>query len=230
MIDAQVNKLKPGTPIDLFMLNLTPIGSPVVFYFHDGVKVGGTILFQGQEYTPWPIVVEGFEKRGSGAENRPKVSISNYQGAITQQVLALDDLVNAEVRRIRTLSQYLTPPDAGVPDSTKFSEEMYFIEQKTYEDSLVVEFELSTAMDFLDKELPGRIAVANACPWQYKSTSNGSGCSWPGTNPAKWYDRQGTPVLDQSSDVCGKRLSDCKLRFGENEPLDFGGFPSLGRF
>lgn len=31
-----------------------------------------------------------------------------------------------------------------------------------------------------------------------------------------------------SQDVCGKRLSSCKLRFGEEEPLSFGSFPGAG--
>ena len=31
-----------------------------------------------------------------------------------------------------------------------------------------------------------------------------------------------------SLDVCGKRLSSCKLRFGENEPIPFGSFPAAG--
>lgn len=31
-----------------------------------------------------------------------------------------------------------------------------------------------------------------------------------------------------SRDVCGKRLSSCKLRFGENEALPFGSFPAAG--
>jgi phage-related protein len=31
-------------------------------------------------------------------------------------------------------------------------------------------------------------------------------------------------------DVCGKRLTSCKARFGENFELPFGSFPSLGAF
>jgi len=84
-------------------------------------------------------------------------------------------------------------------------------------------------MDFVDKRLPGRTAVANACPWQYATTANGSGCSWPRTDPNKYYNQSGVQVFNQQQDVCGKRLADCKLRFGDDQPLDFGGFPSLGR-
>jgi lambda family phage minor tail protein L len=35
---------------------------------------------------------------------------------------------------------------------------------------------------------------------------------------------------DPAKDVCGKRLSSCKLRFGENAELPFGSFPSVGGF
>jgi lambda family phage minor tail protein L len=33
-----------------------------------------------------------------------------------------------------------------------------------------------------------------------------------------------------TDEKCGKRLSSCKLRFGENEELSFGSFPSVGLF
>ncbi|RLA17453.1 MAG: phage minor tail protein L [Gammaproteobacteria bacterium] len=130
------------------------------------------------------------------------------------------------LKRRRTLAQYL---GTETPDSSTYIEDVYFIEQKSVENSLVVEFTLSSAMDFIGKRLPGRTAVANTCPWQYKTTENGSGCGWPGNDASLWFDASGNPVNDEAQDACGKRLSDCKLRFGEVEPLDFGGFPSLGR-
>jgi len=33
---------------------------------------------------------------------------------------------------------------------------------------------------------------------------------------------------DPAADVCGKRLTSCEARFGQNNPLPFGGFPGLG--
>ncbi|APC20854.1 hypothetical protein BME99_10860 [Pseudomonas protegens] len=35
-------------------------------------------------------------------------------------------------------------------------------------------------------------------------------------------------VTDASKDKCGGRLSSCKLRFGENNPLPYGSFPAAG--
>lgn len=39
-----------------------------------------------------------------------------------------------------------------------------------------------------------------------------------------------TGTGDPLNDVCGKRLSSCKVRFGENAELPFGSFPGVGTF
>jgi len=226
-LDADIHKLSPGALIDLYIIDLNNIGVGIVHYFYPGTDANyGTLHFQGQDYTPWPIAIEGLEKRGSGAEARPKVSISNFGGVISADLQTYDDLVGAIVKRRRTFEQYL---NTETPDSGAYAEESFFIEQKVSESPLVVEFELASAMDFVDKRLPGRTAIANSCPWQYKSSENGSGCGWAGTNPAKYFDAAGVSVVNQVDDMCGKRLDDCKLRFGATSPLDFGGFPALGR-
>jgi lambda family phage minor tail protein L len=33
-------------------------------------------------------------------------------------------------------------------------------------------------------------------------------------------------TTDAARDKCGKRLQSCKLRFGANNPISFGGFPA----
>lgn len=39
-----------------------------------------------------------------------------------------------------------------------------------------------------------------------------------------------TGTVNPADDVCGKRLSSCKARFGANNELPFGGFPGLGNY
>lgn len=39
-----------------------------------------------------------------------------------------------------------------------------------------------------------------------------------------------TGTVNPADDVCGKRLSSCKARFGSNAELPFGGFPGLGGY
>lgn len=230
-LQGDSHKLNPGALVDLYILDLNPIGVAQTHYFYPGVGVPVPqdplttpgISYLGITYTPWPVEMSGFDKKGSGAETRPKAIISNYGGLITAELDLYDDLVGATVTRRRTLRQYI---DNNLPD---YIDEIYFIEQKTVEDPTVIEFDMATAMDFIDKRLPGRVAVANACPWRYGSTANGSGCSWPRTDPSKWFDSNDNPVLSVGQDSCGKTLTSCKARFGATNPLDFGGFPSLGR-
>lgn len=227
-VAIDVHKLEPGALLDLYVLDLNPIGVGVVYYFYNGTDTDySPVHFQGQDYDGWPIIIEGLEKRGTGAEARPKVTISNFGGLITADLEAYDDLVGAVVKRRRTFAQYL---NTETVDSSAFAEELFFIEQKTNENPLFVEFEMASAMDFVDKQIPGRTAVANACPWQYATNENGSGCGWPRTDPAKYFDRQGNSVVTLEEDVCSHNLTTgCKVRFGADQPLDFGGFPSLGR-
>jgi phage-related protein len=42
------------------------------------------------------------------------------------------------------------------------------------------------------------------------------------------YDKLGNYV-SSAGDVCGLRVSDCKLRFGANNELPYLGFPALAR-
>lgn len=47
------------------------------------------------------------------------------------------------------------------------------------------------------------------------------------TNPT-YYDADDASVASIGLDVCGKRLSSCKVRFGATAPLPFGSFPAAG--
>ncbi|NWD78686.1 phage minor tail protein L, partial [Pseudomonas gingeri] len=61
------------------------------------------------------------------------------------------------------------------------------------------------------------------CTWcirgKYRS---GDGCDYAGT---RYFNDKNNPVDDPSLDKCSGTLRGCKLRFGENELLPFGGFP-----
>lgn len=223
-LETDVKKQSVPALVDLYILDLNSINVAEIYYFYPGTDVDNQpVQYLAHSYLPWPVEMTGFEKRGTGSEARPKGRISNIGGSVSALVEQYDDLVGAKLTRRRTLKTYV---DANDPN---YFDEIWIIEQKTSESALAIEFDLVTAMDFIDKKLPGRIAIANACPWRYASTANGSGCSWPRTNPSKYFDRNGNAVSTLAQDDCGKRLSDCKLRFGAGNPLDFGGFPSLGR-
>ncbi len=219
------HKLEPTALMDFYCIDLGPIGATgQVFYIYPGVDASNQpITYQGLTFLPWPVQVTGIDKRGTGSSARPVVEIANVNRIITELCRTYQDMVGATVWRRRTLASYV------LADIGEYHDEYYVVEQRVSESKDTIKFELSSPMDFMDKQLPGMVAIANSCPHRYKSTAGGSGCSWPGTNPTKWFDRFGQPVGSAGLDICGKRMSDCKLRFGDNEPLDYGGNPGLGR-
>ena len=55
--------------VDLYVLDLNSIGLGQVYYFYPGTDANNQpVTYQGNTYTPWPIEMTGFEKRGTGSE------------------------------------------------------------------------------------------------------------------------------------------------------------------
>ena len=107
--------------------------------------------------------------------------------------------------------------------SAEFPHDIFYIDRKSVETSEIVEFELAPAMDITGVMLPRRQIIQNICPWRYR----GSECGYTGTT---YFDVTDVPVGSAGLDVCGKRLTSCKLRFGQYAELPFGGFPVAGLF
>jgi lambda family phage minor tail protein L len=226
MIETDIQKLAPGAIVELFELDLTPFGGDVL-RFHAGTnELLQNVTWAGQEYVAFPVKASGFELNGQGQAPRPKLLAANTAGAITALVLQYDDIVGAKVTRIRTLAKYLdavnfpSGTNALADDTAEFPRDIFYIDRKSAETNELVEFELAPAMDVTGVQLPRRQVVQNICPWAYKSTE----CGWTGT---KYFDANDA-VTTLGGDVCGKRLSSCKIRFGQFAELPFGGFPAAG--
>ncbi|MFJ2989949.1 phage minor tail protein L [Collimonas sp. NPDC087041] len=225
-ITADIQLLEPGAKVQLFVLDASEIGGDAL-YFHEYTQAG-PIWWQGQQYAPWPIKTEGFAKISSGQQPAPTLSVGNVDGSISALCIYLDDLAGARLIRKTTLGKYLDAANfpGGNPDADpneEFPPEIWFIEQKTSETSEVVEFELSSALDFNGVKLPRRQIVANVCWWLGCGGYRGPYCGYTG---AAMFDKDGNPVSDPALDRCGGRLSDCKKRFGEFEVLNIGSFPA----
>ena len=83
----------------------------------------------------------------------------------------------------------------------------------------MIEWELVSAMDIAGVKLPRCQIIANVCGHkEYR----GPECNYTGTN---YFTALDEPTSYASKDVCGRRLSSCKLRFGSGE-IRFGGFPA----
>lgn len=216
-LNADVQSLEPGALVQLYSLDATAIGADL-YRFHSYGQLGN-ITWQGVEYSPWPIESTGFELSSSQAPT-PRLKMGNVGGFITALCLSFDDLNGAVLTRHRTLAKYLDGQPEADPDE-HWPDDIWYVEQKVSETSEYVDFELSSALDFNGQRLPAREIIANNCPWRYR----GPECSYSGPPVATEYD---IITTDAELDSCGKRLQSCKLRFGEESPLPFGGFPAAG--
>lgn len=99
--------------------------------------------------------------------------------------------------------------------------EIWTVDRKSNENSIFMEWELTAPFDLRGVKIPRRQCVQNMCNWKYR----GPECGYTGT---AYFDIKDGQVLDPSRDICGKRLSSCKKRFGATAVLPYGGFPAVG--
>lgn len=216
---SELQSIAPSSIIELFelQLNTTQHGTNSLYRFHAGVnlKNNGDVVWNGNTYLQFPIEADGFEYSGNGQLPRPKIRVSNILSTITTLLLTLPSgLEGAVVTRIRTLARYIDavnfPGDVnpyGTPDPTaEFPREVYYVDRKSIETRDVVEFELAASFDLAGVRAPKRQCISNICQWVYRSAE----CGYAGN---AYFDANGSSVATLAQDVCGKRLSDCKLRF-----------------
>ncbi len=179
--------------------NLIPINADKIFRFHNNPKIiDSSIWYNDVEYIGAPIKIDGFESSSKGTLPSPKMSITAKEESIhsfhllKQYIRALDSMIGAKVTRTRTFAKYLdsknfystgtTPlnPDVIIPKgldpdpNAHFPLEIYYIERKSSENKLFIEFELSSALALEEVKLPARIVTSNACTWTYR----GEGCCY----------------------------------------------------
>lgn len=226
-IQSEIQKVDPSAVIELFEIDGTSLGASL-YRFHTGTNsLGADIVWQGNTYVRFPIEITGFEISGQGQLPRPKMRISNYLSAITTLLLQFEDMVGSKVSRKRTLAKFLdavnfTGSVNPTADSTAaFPDDVYFIDRKVTENRDVVEFELVSSLDLAGVSLPRRQIIQNICAWKYR----GGECGYTDT---RYFKADDSSTTDSTQDVCGKRLSSCKLRFGTGGILPFGGFPGAG--
>lgn len=226
-IQQDLQKLEPGAIVELYELDATAIGGSIT-RMHNGVNgLGSAVVWQGLTYSPFPIEAKGFETNGQGKTARPTVSVANVTGVIGALVRDLNDLQGAKFTRKRTLVKYLDAVNfpGGVnptaDPTASFSDDVFYVDRKASENKVAITFELAASFDVGGVQLPRRFIVQNVCPWTYRSAE----CGYAGT---AYFDRTDAAVASPALDVCGKRLSSCRARFGQNAELPFGGFPAAG--
>lgn len=187
------------------------------------------IVWQGQTFEPMALEVSGLEMRSDGKASAPTLSMANniggIQGAISAYCLQFSDFAGAKLKVITTLAKYLDAENfsgGNASASIEAKEQLWYIEQKTSENAQQVTFELSNPIDFEGLKIPVR-QITSLCHWCMMGKYRGEECGYIG---AAMFTDKDEPTDNPALDRCGGRLKSCRLRFGENKALPFGGFPA----
>jgi lambda family phage minor tail protein L len=171
-----------------------PIEQSVLRFHNMEVLNQSQVWFRGNAYHPVPIVTEGFEMKSDGSLPRPTLtfvslkaindlSSNNQFASLKRALLELNNMIGAKVLRIRTFSKFLdSANNTHIKGAGQFTEstnpelprDLYYVERKISEDKNSMQFELASTMDMENFKLPGRLCLANRCPWTYR----GEGCCY----------------------------------------------------
>jgi lambda family phage minor tail protein L len=205
-IAREVQKLNQDALIELYLLDLTEQGGPVTFFHNESINGEGELVFGGDTYMPIPFEARGFTS-SADSQPTPTITIGNVSGFITALARDYDDLRGARIVRTRTFRKHLA--DGADPDGeARFSEDIFYVDRKQSENKMFAEFALGSALDVEGVQLPAR-RILTRCRWQFK---DGVGCPYTG-----------------SDTTCDKTVQACAEKFGDNNPLPFGGFPGVSR-
>jgi lambda family phage minor tail protein L len=232
-ITQVVQNPTPGQYVSMFSLDTTSLGGSVM-YFCQATANNSGVTFRGIYYTPVDFEATGFEYNGVGGLPTPKLKVANSNQVFQAIINTYGDLVGCPVSRIRTFSQFLD--GASQADSTAyFGPDLFQVERKTSENPIFIEWELSAALDVQGAMIPKRMVIRDTCTWRYRAYNSvtqafdytKAQCPYVG---ATMFDAAGNTVTDPTKDVCSRNVAGCKLRFGTNGNLPYGGFPGVARF
>lgn len=152
------------------------------------------VVFDGITYQKFPISHEQTGENSTGAIDQIKVKVSNVNRLI-QGYLETYNLKKKRLDIILVFADHLDNPANKITET-------FYIDSYTA-DQGCVEFTLSSKLDILDVNIPGRLFVRNYCQWKFKGTE----CGYVG-----------------ALTTCNRLKADCKIR---NNYIRFGGFPSI---
>lgn len=240
--NAVIQQPEPGGTVRLIEVDGTEYGAEILRFHNDTLPYteaeimaagddetklpGKTIWWQGIEYGPWPFQVEDLEMSSDGQAAQPKLTVANISGVVTALCLTFDDMAKFKVTIHDTFKEFLDARNFtdGNPtaDPTEEKVQVYYIDRKSTEDDEGVEFELASPADLRGIRIPTR-QIHSLCTWCMRGWyRTGRGCDYAG---ARYFDKKGNPVGDPSKDECSGLRTDCQKRFGDGEPIPFGGFP-----
>lgn len=229
-LDAHVRAEALDEHVALYRFDATFVGGGVYYFVQAALQPTG-VTFGGVLYTAVDIEFTGLEVNGVGTLPSPKIRVANTGGAFQTLINTYGDLCGTEIRRVRTFKKFLDGQPQADP-AAYFGPDVFRVERKANENAVFIEWELSSAIDQDAKRLPGRVVVRDTCLWRYRVPNGAGGYDYsraqcPYTGSAA-YDLSNNPTT-AANDACARSLSACRLRFGPNVPLPFGGFPGVSR-
>jgi lambda family phage minor tail protein L len=232
-IHQTIQNLEAGNKVKLIEVDCTEFGGSVLRFHNYNVDyteaellaLAGAasippkaIMFQGKAYSCWPYELTGMDQDGTGSSPTPTLTVANLDGTISSMCLQLQNLFEAKVTEHTTFLPYLDGNSDA--DPTMEFTQTWYISRKSNEDNVSVSWDLSSPADLTGQQLPRR-QIHSMCHWALNGQYRGADCGYTGTN---YFTDKGVPTANPALDVCGGLCSDCKLRFGAEQPLNFGGF------
>ncbi|CDG87292.1 phage minor tail protein L [Xenorhabdus bovienii] len=236
-INATLQRLEPGSKILLFSVDGSAFGGPELYFHNHPIPYTEdelensdqlpmkSIWWQGQEYKPWTVKIEGLGVSSDGSAATPTLSVANLDGTISAMCLAYQNMAQARVTVRMTFAHYLDARNfpEGNPEANPTQEkiDVYYIDSKTHEDNTEVHFVLSSPADLQGIQIPTR-QIHSLCTWCMRGLYRKSPCNYTGD---RYFDEDGNPTDDPSKDACSGLLSTgCEPRFGKGNQLPHGGF------
>lgn len=222
---VQAARLDAGPVVDLFTVTLA---DGTVHRYTSGPQGTSSAEFGGNTYAPLPINLDGAGFGTGGAAVRPTLRVSLLDGTA-----APVDWQGATIARIRTLQRYLDG-ESEADSNRHWPEESWTVDRLQSRGREELVWQLSSPLDLELAFIPRRQVLRDVCQWAYRRRVGGAwsnpdeddGCPYRGTS---YWNAQDESVTNPANDVCSRRLSGCKLRFGDNGPLPFGGFAGVSQ-
>lgn len=198
---AESYSFTPSALLELWTLDGTAIGLSTIYRFVNGSNCNyQPITFNGVQYLPFPIMIEGMEMDGKGGLPRPKLTVSNINGYVSALLLSnTSSLDGATVTRKRVFARFIDSsnfpvgqplPSWVTPDPTAaFPDESFVINRKIAENPQIVQFELASPLEANNIKLPRRQIIANVCLWKYRQLGT---CNYSGVPVADSANREFT--------------------------------------
>ena len=227
-IATEVLTLTPSAMVELYVIDLTPLGAPVLRYAPQVNALGGPVVWQGQTYVPYPIEARGFAATAAGPAPRPMLRVSNVLGQLGALVAQHGDLIGGRFVRRRTRARFLDAinfpggVNPAADPTAQYADDVWTIDRLAHRDHELIEWELCSPIDLEGAMGPKRQLRRHVCTWRYRSPE---GCGYAGGPVAKADD---TPTSVLAEDRCSLSISGCKLRFGATAELPIGIFPGAG--